>query len=263
MPVEGSHAHRYVIVAEFHEDGTARTEVAARNGSALTHADHIANGTGAHPPAIGDCMQIENSFTVSMPPDEALETLTDVPRIAPCLPGVTLTETHEDGSYSGTASVRLGPVSLSFAGRARIEEIDREARTARVTAEGADQKGRGRASAKVSFAMAPHQDGTEVTVRSDINLTGAVAQYGRASGLIKEVANQIISEFVHNLETELPAGRSAEQKDGDGPSEEGAVETAARAREPSVAPASKRKEIGGFSILARAIVAWFKGLFGR
>lgn len=72
-------------------------------------------------------MQIENAFTVPLPPDKALDTLTDVPRIAPCLPGVTLTRTNDDGSYEGTAKVRLGTVTLSFAGKARIEEIDRAA----------------------------------------------------------------------------------------------------------------------------------------
>ena len=205
-------------------------------------------------------MQIENAFTVSLAPDAALAMLTDVPRIAPCLPGVTLDTVNDDGSYEGKATVRLGPVALSFSGKARIEAIDATAHTARVTAEGADQKGRGRASATVDFAILPHAAGSEVKVVSQINLTGAVAQYGRATGLIKEVANQIIAEFTRNLEAELAASA---------PADDVATPTATDgAPEPAHAPPQKPaarapQEIGGFGLLARAVMAWLRGLFGR
>ena len=70
---------------------------------------------------------IQNSFIVQLEPERALDVLTDVPQIAECIPGVTLTETLGEGAYAGTAAVRLGPVALSFGGKARIVEIDREA----------------------------------------------------------------------------------------------------------------------------------------
>jgi carbon monoxide dehydrogenase subunit G len=198
-------------------------------------------------------MQIENVFTVPLPPDRALDTLTDVPRIAPCLPGVELTQVNDDGSFEGTAKVRLGPVSLSFSGKARIEEIDRDARTARVVAEGADQKGRGRANAVVTFALTPHEGGTQVDVTSDINLSGSVAQYGRASGLIKEVANQIIAQFTANLEADLSS-------QGAGPEEGGEERDVSK---PASGTGERPREIGGVSLLWRALVAWVRGLFGR
>jgi carbon monoxide dehydrogenase subunit G len=205
-----------------------------------------------------------------------------VPRIAPCIPGVTLDEVTEDGSYEGKATVRLGPVSLSFAGKGRIERIDREARTARVVAEGADTKGRGRAGATVDFALSPHGTGTQVEVTSDITLTGAVAQYGRASGLIKEVANQIIADFTRNLEADLSAQQdavapaSAKSTEATAPEAQGdtdadtaqdadppAAARPARGRTSDRPAAAKPKAIGGFSVLGRAILAWFRGLFGR
>lgn len=189
-------------------------------------------------------MIIENSFEVAVAPDRALDLLTDVPAIAPCIPGVALTETLGDDRYRGTASVRLGPVSLSFAGEARIVEIDRAARTARVEAEGADQKGRGRARADVTFALAPAGEGTKVDVRSDVTLSGQVAQYGRASGLITEVAKQIIGEFSRNLEARLAGSTDAGEAAAAEPAGEG-----------------RKQEISGLRLLARAIWAMIARLF--
>jgi len=156
-------------------------------------------------------MIIENSFEVPIGRARALDLLTDVPTVARCIPGVTLNETLGDGAHKGTAAVRLGPVALSFAGSARIVETDRDAGTARVEAEGADQKGRGQARANVTFSLVPAGEGTRVDVVTDLTLSGQIAQYGRASGLIKEVANQIIADFVRNLEAKLAAGEAGEE----------------------------------------------------
>ena len=196
-------------------------------------------------------MIIENSFDVPLPPDRALEILTDVPAIAPCIPGVTLNESLGEGAYKGTAAVRLGPVSLSFGGEARITNIDREANTAKVEAEGADQKGRGRASAQVVFALEPSGVGTKVNVRSDVMLSGQVAQYGRASGLINEVANQIIADFAKNLENML-AGQA-------GASAKSPQDAASQAEAPAGKPAAN--EISGFRLVWRALIAMIARVF--
>lgn len=197
-------------------------------------------------------MKIENAFAVSLPPDEALRVLTDVPRIAPCLPGVALTGTEGADTYLGTASVRLGPVALSFAGKARIEAIDTAARTARVVAEGADQKGRGRASATVDFRIDEDPAGARVSVTSNLDLSGAVAQYGRASGLIEQVANQIIAQFTRNLEADLRTAApatAADAADGDQP----ANDTPDAGRDAAV-------PISGLSLGLRALLGWIKAL---
>ena len=140
-------------------------------------------------------MIISNSFDIPLPPDQAWPLLMDVPRIAPCLPGAELLEALPDNAYKGKVSVRLGPVSLAFAGTAKFEHIDAVARTARLKAQGADQKGRGSAAAKVVFALVAVDGGTRVNVETDLNLSGAVAQYGRAAGMLQEVAQQIIGQF--------------------------------------------------------------------
>ena len=150
-------------------------------------------------------MQIETSFTVPVPPEQAWPLLLDVPRIAPCLPGAELTETLGERRYRGRATVKVGPVQLAFAGEAEIVSIDEAARTARVVAKGADTRGRGNASASVAFMLAPDGGGTRVDVRTDLQLVGAVAQYGRAAGLLKEIANQLVKQFSDNLRAEIGA----------------------------------------------------------
>ena len=132
-----------------------------------------------------------------------MEILTDVPRITPCIPGASLTG-EENGLYIGQANVRLGPVALSFAGSASITSIDREAHTAKVRAKGADKKGRGQAEATMTFVLQEAENNhTEVIVRTDVLLSGSIAQYGRASGLINAVAGQIVSEFSENLKLDI------------------------------------------------------------
>lgn len=158
-------------------------------------------------------MQFENSFDVPLPPAEAWKVLLDVPRIAPCLPGAELTETLGPDKYKGRAGVKIGPVNLFFAGEAEIVAKDEAARTARIKGKGADTKGRGNANATVDFSLAEQGGGTRVNVVTDLNLTGMVAQYGRASGLMKEIAGAILAQFADNLRKEIertgPAAASA------------------------------------------------------
>ena len=154
-------------------------------------------------------MILTNEFTVPLPPDAAMEVLTDVPLIAPCLPGVAVTEALDGTTYKGEATVRLGPVKLTFAGAADITEIDMMGHSASVRASGSDKKGRGGAEATVRFQLAPEAKEesttnlTRVVVTTDLSLNGSIAQYGRASGLIEGVAQELTKEFAVNLETVL------------------------------------------------------------
>jgi len=156
-------------------------------------------------------MILTNEFLVALPKDAAMQVLTDVPLIAPCLPGVSVTEAEADTKYAGEATVRLGPVKLTFSGRAEITEIDHTAHTASVRANGADKKGRGGAEATVTFQLKDDDAGgedapaTRVLVTTDLALNGSIAQYGRASGLIEGVAQELTKEFAANLATVLTA----------------------------------------------------------
>ncbi len=148
-------------------------------------------------------MRLENSFIIPAPPEKAWPLLLDVERIAPCLPGAKLTEVTDAETFKGRASVKVGPVALAFDGVARLCDVDTEARTARLEAKGADTKGRGGAEAEARFALVPEVGGTRVTVVTDLSMSGGVAQYGRASGLMQEIANQLVAQFAQNLATEL------------------------------------------------------------
>ena len=152
-------------------------------------------------------LQFENSFTVPLPTADAWVVLLDVPRMAKCLPGATLTETVDDKTFKGNVNVKVGPVALTFAGVATFEDIDEASRTVRVKGAGGEAKGRGRASAEFTIRLVSAGDAaTKVIASSDVTLSGAVAQYGRAVGVMKAVADEIIARFAKNLEQEINGG---------------------------------------------------------
>ena len=148
-------------------------------------------------------MEIKNSFTVSSDIKTSWNILLDIERIAPCMPGAELTAVIDDTHYKGNAKLRVGPVSLTFSGEAEITEVDEVNFTAKVHAKGNDTKGRGAADAYVVFALSEDGEQTRVDVSTQLNLSGSVAQYGRASGLIDAIASHIISDFTDNLESEI------------------------------------------------------------
>ena len=202
-------------------------------------------------------MEFENSFNVRVPVDEAWAILTDVERIAPCMPGAELTEVIDENSFKGKVSVRLGPVALTFAGDARFEDRDDAGHSARVKAQGRDAKGRGGANANVDFRLVPAEDGTtEVQIRTALQLSGSVAQYGRGVGMIKDVAGQLIDRFAEALHEQIVAERGADDE---------AAEAPAESAEPAPPPPAA-KPISGFSLGAsvmwNACLRWLKGLFG-
>ena len=161
-------------------------------------------------------MEINNAFNVSLPPAEAWAVLMDIEHIAPCMPGAEVTETVDKKTYKGRVSVRLGPVALTFDGVAQFEAIDEARRQARVSARGADPKGRGGAEAKVNFSLAADGDGTRVDIHTDLQLSGSIAQYGRGAGMIADLASQLIDQFANNLDAQLTAksGDAATASDG-------------------------------------------------
>jgi carbon monoxide dehydrogenase subunit G len=154
-------------------------------------------------------VEFDNSFEVPLPVDEAWPVLMDVRRVATCFPGAELTEVVDENTFKGKVAVRLGPVALTFAGTARFEEKDAAARTSRVRAQGSDAKGRGGAAATVRFKLAPAAaDRTTVQIHTDLQLSGAVAQYGRGVGMIKDLAQHLIGQFAGNLSKQLAESRA-------------------------------------------------------
>ena len=143
-------------------------------------------------------MELDNSFTVPVPPDQAWDVLLDVQRIAPCMPGATVDEVDGD-VVNGRIKVKVGPVSLTYRGTAKFTERDPEARVVVVEASGKETRGAGTASATVKASLAPQAsgNGTEVTMHTTMNVTGRPAQFGR--GVMVEVGGKLVDQFAANL----------------------------------------------------------------
>ena len=207
-------------------------------------------------------MDFDSSFDVPLPPDQAWKTLMDIERITPCMPGAELTEMVDDKTFKGKVSVRLGPVALTFQGTASFEDIDHDARTASVKAQGADAKGRGGANADVAFHLEPSDTGSTVKIHTDLQLSGSVAQYGRGAGMIQDLASQIIGQFAKNLAAQIEADQpaSAPAASPDAASDAAQAEKPAAPLPQPAAPA----QVGGmaFKVLWNQIVRSVKSLFG-
>jgi uncharacterized protein len=148
-------------------------------------------------------MKIHNEFKVPVPPPQAWTMLMDVPRIARCAPGAQLIEQSEDGTYTGTISVRLGPVLLNFKGKLIYKEVDGANHRVVAEASGSETKARGTAQASVAFVLVDAAEGTRVLVDTDVQLAGSIAQYGRGAALIQNTAQVIMNEFARNLAAQL------------------------------------------------------------
>lgn len=150
-------------------------------------------------------MKIDNSFRVDLPIASAWTTLLDIPAIVPCMPGAELLSTEDERTYRGQVKVKLGPVAVAFQGRAQFVEIDEAKHVARVAASGREGNGRGYAQAEVLFSLSPDGNGTRVDVATNLSLAGAVAQYGRAQGVIADVSQIMVDTFARNLACHLSA----------------------------------------------------------
>src|SRR5262245_10918745 len=145
-------------------------------------------------------MQIEHTFTVAAPVEQAWALLLDIERIAPCMPGATLTSFTGD-EFEGTVRVRLGPVSMTYAGKGRFLEKDEAAHRMVMEASGRDPKGGGTAKATVTSSLTPTDEGTLVTVVTDMAVAGRPAQFGR--GMIADVSGRLIGQFAECLASKL------------------------------------------------------------
>jgi carbon monoxide dehydrogenase subunit G len=148
-------------------------------------------------------MKIKNQFRVPLPPKEAWIILNDVPRVARCAPGAELLGQNPDGSFLGTVAVRLGPVALTFRGTVTYKEVDEANMRVVAEATGSETRARGTARANVVFTLLSDPKGTRVDVDTDLQLAGAVAQYGRGAALIQSAAQAIMDDFATNFAREF------------------------------------------------------------
>jgi carbon monoxide dehydrogenase subunit G len=151
-------------------------------------------------------MELEHSFTVPVPEERAWEVLLDVERVAPCMPGATLTSVDGD-EIQGAIKVKVGPITMTYQGTARFTERDPAAHVITLEASGKETRGAGTASAKVRSMLEGSGEKTHVVVHTTLNVTGKPAQFGR--GVMTEVGGKLIGIFADNLAAMLAESEPA------------------------------------------------------
>jgi carbon monoxide dehydrogenase subunit G len=147
-------------------------------------------------------MEISKSFVVKAPPDAVWRFLTDPVRVAACLPGAAVTGQVDERTHRGTITVKVGPVAASYKGTMRFERLDPATRTAEIVAHGQDTRGKGGADMRMTSTLVERAPGeTEVTITSQVNVMGILAQFGR--GMIQDVSDQMFGTFVTSVRAEL------------------------------------------------------------
>ena len=141
-------------------------------------------------------MELNNDFEVAAPVDLVWAVLTDVERIAPCLPGAQLLEIEGD-EFRGVVKIKVGPITAQYKGAASFSERDDVGHRAVLRAEGRDTRGAGNAAADITAELEATDIGTKVTVTTDLTVTGKVAQFGR--GVMADVSKKLMGQFAENL----------------------------------------------------------------
>lgn len=145
-------------------------------------------------------MKIENLFTIDAPVQEAWVLLTDIPGIAPCLPGANLSG-EEAGVYSGAVKIKVGPVTAEYRGTAEFVERDDDHFRAVIDSKGRDSRGAGNAQALITAEMKELGGQTQVHISTDLKITGKVAQFGR--GVMQDVSEKLLAQFAQCLAAKL------------------------------------------------------------
>src|ERR671928_663769 len=185
-------------------------------------------------------MRFENEIEVAQPPEELFAFLTDVERVAPCLPGASI-EGREGDAYKGSMKVKVGPISGTYRGTMRFLEQDEDALRAVMSARAAEVNGQGDAEAKITTQIEETGDSaSRIVMETDLQMRGRVAQFGR--GAMEKISQRMFDEFARNLEREMGAGGRADADTGeDGAGGEAAArpdgDRAAAARESQAEPA--------------------------
>lgn len=193
-------------------------------------------------------MEIENSFEVPASVEQVWSFLLDVERVVPCMPGAEVTETIDDSNWKGNVTVKLGPMSLNFAGNVTIVERDDATHRAVLKASGREQRGKGAATATVTSILESLEGGTRVRVLQDLSVQGQAAQFSR--GMMQDVSAKLTQQFADNMKQSMSATQEARPPSG----------------EPGPRPPVSAKPVSGIrlglSALGSAVARYFRRLFG-
>lgn len=214
-------------------------------------------------------MQIENEFTVAAAPERVYEFLLDVNRVVGCVPGAELSEVVDPDTFKGRVRIKVGPVTVAYAGTARIASRDEASRTATLEGEGRETTGPGNARAKSVMRVEEAASGSRVVISTDFTVAGRVAQFGR--GLMEDVSRSLVNQMATCIKSQLE-GPAAEAPAAEAPSASAseslaeerstaAQASAASGAQTATAPAPN-KPVNALALLWSVIVARVRRLFG-
>ncbi len=170
-------------------------------------------------------LEIAKTFVVNAAPDAVWSFLTDLPRVARCLPGAAIGEKIDEKTSTGTMTIKVGPVSSTYRGKVVFERLDPAGRTAELSASGQDVRGKGGADMRLTSSLKPLPGGqTEVTAVSTVNVTGILAQMGR--GMIQDVSDEMFQIFSERMRAELESDAAAPAASPPGPTASSSAATA-------------------------------------
>ena len=207
------------------------------------------------------------------PPDRVYAFLLDVNRVVGCVPGAELSEVVDPNTFKGKVKIKVGPVTVAYAGTARITDRDEAARTATLEGEGRETTGPGNARAKAAMRVEESGGGSKVTVSTDFTVAGRVAQFGR--GLMEDVSKSLVAQMAACIKSQLetaeqPPAAAAETVAP--PPARGEASSAA-ASEPPPAPAQIQyqpsaqaqaaKPVNALGLMWTVLIGRLKRLFSR
>ena len=148
-------------------------------------------------------MELNNEFRVAVPAAKTWKVLTDVERVAPCIPGAQLLSVDGD-EFTGAVKVKVGPITVSYKGDAAFQEKDEASKRVVIKANGKETRGSGNAAALVTAQLHEDTHGTTVAITTDLTISGKAAQFGR--GVLADVSTNLINQFAKNLEADMLGG---------------------------------------------------------
>jgi carbon monoxide dehydrogenase subunit G len=184
-------------------------------------------------------MRFQNEIEVAAPPDELFAFVSDVERVAPCLPGAAI-DGHEGDEYQGSMKVKVGPITGTYKGKMRFVERDEDARRAVMSARAAEVNGQGDAEATITTQIEEAGEGSSrIRMDTDLQIRGRVAQFGR--GAMEKISQRMFDEFARNLEQAMTGG-GGEAEGAEAPAPDAAQEP--EARPAAVRPAAPAASAG-------------------
>ena len=194
-------------------------------------------------------MQLENSFSVSAPPEKVFAYLLDVNKVVSCVPGAELTEVVDPTTFKGKVKIKVGPITVAYSGTARIAERDDAQRFATLSAEGRETTGPGSARATAQMRVQTAGEGSTVQITTEYHVAGRVAQFGR--GVMEDVSKRLIQEMANCIQANVEADEPAEDD------VTAAVERSEQAKQPQTA-----RPVSAFALLWHVIKLRVSRLFG-